>query len=79
MKICKECKTINDDSAKFCRSCGNAFEKKTKGETIGTFIFWLFFIGGIITCGILGLPLPVAIILEFVFIGLGVWVSTWFQ
>ena len=56
MKICKSCKTINGDNAKFCRSCGNALEEKSKGDTIGTLLFWIIFIGGVLTCSILGVP-----------------------
>ena len=79
MKICKSCKTINSDSAKYCRSCGNALEKKSKGETIGTLLFWIIFIGGVMTCSILGVPFAATLIIAIVLIGLGVWVYSWFQ
>ena len=79
MKICKSCKTINSDSAKFCRSCGNALEEKSKGGTIGTLLFWMIFIGVVIICCILGVPFAATLIISIVLIGLGVWVYSWFQ
>ena len=31
-------------------------EEKSKGDTIGTLLFWIIFIGGVLTCSILGVP-----------------------
>lgn len=79
MKICKNCKTKNDDNAKFCRSCGSALEKNSKGETMGAIVFWTILIGGAVVCGILGIPFIATVIISIVLAGLGILAYSFFD
>lgn len=88
---CPKCGNLRKDKDRFCDKCGHKFgdplpsessssnTQKSKVETIGSILFWIIFIGAVITCGILGLPVPAALIIVIVALGLGSWVYSWFQ
>lgn len=55
--ICKHCNTLNDDTAVFCRKCGLAFEKKSKGPRLFFSIILVTFLLIGMGCIIAGLVL----------------------
>lgn len=74
MKECRNCKTQNDDSAKYCRSCGKEFKDKSKDDMTGLGVmFWIILALLLVVCDSFKVPVVLSLICVVAFIFLGIW------
>ena len=79
MKKCKKCKTVNDDSAKFCRKCGEPMAEESKGNTVLSITLMVIWFAAIIACGAYGMPFYVSFAIGIVLLGILGWVYSLFE